>query len=137
MADLDEKLRPIASQIPQWTTQPDQQQQSGVSTLTPWGWVSPDAMSNLWRLLTSGNDRPLPDFANNAGAPMDAIASALHQIGLPIPGGPAPYNPDVWRPSSSVPLSSSNIRGLLDNLSSFDPPSLDTLLRAARRPSLL
>jgi hypothetical protein len=135
MADLDEKLRPVAS--PQWTTQPDQAQQSGVSTLTPWGWVSPDAMSNLWRLLTSDNGQPLPDFAKTAGAPMDAIASALHQIGVPIPGGPAPFDPGVWRPAASVPLGSQNIRGLLDNLSSFDPPSLDALLRAARRPSLL
>jgi hypothetical protein len=134
MADLDEKLRPIASQIPQQATPPDQQQQPRY--LTPMGWMAPDTLSNLWRLLMTPLPPPLTEnLANIAGAPVDSLASALHQMGLSVPGGPGPDG--VWRPSASIPLGSQQIRGLLDYQPSFNPPSLDTLLRAARRPGLL
>jgi hypothetical protein len=127
MADLDEK-------------QPDQQQQqSGVGTLTPWGWVPARAMSNLWQLLiTEPNMSPSAErsVADYAGAPMDAFAGLLHRLGMPIPGASAPYNLDVWRPAASVPLSSQNIRGLLDSLSSANPPT-NALLRGGGRPGPL
>jgi hypothetical protein len=106
--------------------------------------VQPDAptppqtnpMASLLASLTPSKQ----DVADTLGAPIDGMAWMLHRMGLPVPGslGPADAitqsingNPNVWRPSSSVPLGSQDIRGMLDN-----PPSLDAVLRAMRRPGL-
>jgi hypothetical protein len=77
-------------------------------------------------------------LAENLGAPVDMASWALMKLGMPIPRAPTntPYmasdgSRGTWAPSASVPLGSQNIRGILDN-----PPSLDRLLRAMRRPGL-
>jgi hypothetical protein len=79
-------------------------------------------------------------IAENLGAPVDAAAWALMKLGVPIPRAPTdtPYmatapngSRGTWAPAASVPFSSQNIRGMLDN-----PPSLDAVLRALRRPGL-
>jgi hypothetical protein len=79
-------------------------------------------------------------IAENLGAPVDAMSYALMKLGVPIPRAPTdtPYmatapngSRGTWAPAASVPLGSQNIRGMLDN-----PPSLDAVLRAMRRPGL-
>jgi hypothetical protein len=131
MADLDQQ-QPNQQQ-------PNQQQQSDLGTLTPWGWVPARAMSNLWQLLITEPEMSPPaerSVADYAGAPMDVLAGLLHRLGMPIPGAAAPYNLNVWRPAASVPFSSQNIRGLLDSLSSANPPT-NALLRGSGRPGPL
>ena len=78
------------------------------------------------------------NLAENLGGPVDMLGHLAHRLGLQVPGGEAPlgWTPSMqgrqpWIPSADVPLSSQNIRGMLDN-----PPSLDAVLRALRRPGL-
>jgi hypothetical protein len=98
-------------------------------------------MAALTSFMPSGQDMK-QGVANTLGAPVDAMAWALHQMGVPIPGdvsyggsgglgNTSPTGQPTWAPGPGVPLSSQNIRGMIDN-----PPSWDAILRAARRPGL-
>jgi hypothetical protein len=110
-----------------------------VGAPTPAGWLPADALSNLAANLTPSRQ----GIAETLGAPMDAIAWALHRAGLPISGDESyasgafqrdPFSGrPTWTPSASVPFGSQHIRGVLDNGPSF---SLDALLQAMRRPGL-
>jgi hypothetical protein len=96
-------------------------------------------MDNLWASLPTREDWK-QGTAETFGAPVDMAAWALMKLGVPIPRAPTntPYMasaPDgsrgYWAPAASVPLSSQNIRSMLDN-----GPSLDAWLNAARRHGL-
>jgi hypothetical protein len=78
--------------------------------------------------------------ADTLGAPVDGMAWMLHRMGLPVPGGIGQAdaitrtingNPEVWRPSASVPLGSTDIRGMLDNA----PSAAAKYLAATSSPS--
>jgi hypothetical protein len=100
-----------------------------------------DPMASLLAFLPS-RENALNAVAGTFGAPVDGLGWAFHRMGLPIPGsmGGADQNwlmksptngQPTWQPDASVPLSSRNIRAMMDNA-----PSLDAMLRAARRPGL-
>jgi hypothetical protein len=97
-------------------------------------------MASLLASFMPSGDNWKQSLAENLGAPVDAASYALMKLGLPIPRAPTdtPYaypgptgSRGTWAPAASVPLGSQNIRGMLDN-----PPSLDAMLRAMRRPGL-
>jgi hypothetical protein len=95
-------------------------------------------MASLLASLVPSGEGVKQDIAETLGAPVDMAAWALMKLGLPIPRAPTltPYSASdgsrsTWAPSASVPLGSQNIRAMLDN-----PPSLDAMLRAMRRPGL-
>jgi hypothetical protein len=78
--------------------------------------------------------------AETLGGPVDMGAWLLHAMGVPISGdkfyGGGAFTRGVngqptWAPSPSVPLSSQNIRGMLDS-----GPSPEALLMAFRRHGL-
>ena len=81
--------------------------------------------------------------AETLGAPVDALAWALHMMGAPISGdkfyGGGTFNrapgsgEPTWTPSQSVPFGSQYFRNVLDN-----PPSMsiEDLYRVLRRPGL-
>jgi hypothetical protein len=81
------------------------------------------------------------DVASTLGAPVDALAWAAHRMGLPISGdvsygGSGLGNTGIngqptWAPGPNVPFSSQYFQNAFDN-----PPSLDRMLRAMRRPGL-
>jgi hypothetical protein len=128
--------RPIASPFgifpdPWQTPNPNQ---------TPGFNVQPDAAStNPMASLLASLTPSRQDVAETLGGPVDMLGYVAHRMGLAVPGGSAPpeYAPSPgtviqpWIPSADVPLSSRNIRGMLDN-----PPSWDAMLRAMRRPGL-
>jgi hypothetical protein len=95
----------------------------------------PGLMANLWASLPSREDLK-QGTAETLGAPVDMLGWLAHRMGLAVPGGSAPpeYAPSPgttiqpWIPSADVPLSSRNIRGMIDN-----GPSLDALLLAGLR----
>src|SRR6266851_1776590 len=101
-------------------------------TPSPAGWLPPDIVSSLLAALTPSKQ----DIAETLGAPVDLLGWAAHRAGLAVPGNEAPpeWTPALqggrqpWIPGASVPLSSQNIRGMLDN-----PPPLDAFLQAMRR----
>ena len=128
--------RPIASPFGMlsnpWAT-PDPNQTPGFN-------VQPDKanpMSSLLASLTPSRQA----VAGTLGAPADAIAWALHRMGLPISGdvsygGSGLGNTGIngqptWAPGPNVPFSSQNIQNMMNN-----PPSWDTIFRAMRRPGL-
>ena len=130
--------RPIASPFgifpdPWQTPNPNQ---------TPGFNVQPDAAStNPMASLLASLTPSRQDVAATLGAPVDALAWAAHKMGLPISGdvsyggsglGNTGLNGQpTWAPGPNVPLSSQNILGMMSN-----PPSLDAMLRAMRRPGL-
>jgi hypothetical protein len=84
---------------------------------------APSLMDNLWASLPTREDWK-QGTAETFGAPVDMAAWALMKLGVPIPRAPTntPYMasaPDgsrgYWAPAASVPLSSQNIRSMLDN----------------------
>jgi hypothetical protein len=92
---------------------------------TPMGWLPPQILSNFATRLTPSRQ----DVAQTLGTPLDALGYLAHRMGLPMPGSealPGEYPPSPgtsiqpWIPSAGVPLSSRNIRGMLDNSSSLD-----------------
>jgi hypothetical protein len=100
-----------------------------------------DPMASLLAFLPS-RENALNAVAGTFGAPVDALGWAFHRMGLPIPGSMGGDNQNwlmksptngqpTWQPDASVPLSSQNIRGMMDNA-----PSWDAMLRAMRRPGL-
>jgi hypothetical protein len=117
---------PDPNQTPGFNVQPD----------TP---ATPPAnpMASLLASLTPSRQA----VAGTLGAPADAIAWALHRMGLPNSGdvsygGSGLGNTDIggqptWAPGPNVPFSSQYFQNALDN-----PPSLDAVLRAMRRPGL-
>jgi hypothetical protein len=117
---------PNPNQTPGFNVQPDQPPTNPMSSL-------------LASFMPSG-DNWKQSLAENLGAPVDAASYALMKLGLPIPRAPTdtPYaypgptgSRGTWAPAASVPFGSQSIRGMLDN-----PPSLDAVLRALRRPGL-
>jgi hypothetical protein len=92
---------------------------------------APGLMDNLWASLPSRQDLK-QGTAETLGAPVDMLGWLAHRMGLAVPGGIAGNGAiSPWIPSADVPLSSRNIRDMIDN-----PPSLDALLYAARRHGL-
>jgi hypothetical protein len=107
--------------------------------------VQPDTPSQtnpmsslLASFMPSGQDLKR-GVADTLGAPVDMAGWALRMMGVPISGdqyyGGGGFNRSglvagepTWTPGPSVPLSSANIRGMLDN-----PPPLDAFLQAMRR----
>jgi hypothetical protein len=95
-----------------------------------------DPMSSLLASFTPSGQDLKQGFAETLGAPVDMLGWFAHRFGLSVPGGSAPpeYAPapgttiQPWIPSADVPLSSRNIRGMIDN-----PPPLDAFLQAMRR----
>jgi hypothetical protein len=84
---------------------------------------APSLMENLWASLPTRQDLK-QGTAEALGAPVDMGAWLLHAMGVPISGdkfyGGGAFTRGVsgqptWAPSPSVPLSSQNIRGMLDN----------------------
>jgi hypothetical protein len=119
-------------------------------------WQTPDSNQTLGFNVQPAGPTPTPtnpmgvlasfvpskqDVASTLGAPVDALAWAAHRMGLPISGdvsyggsglGNTGLNGQpTWAPGPNVPLSSQNILGMMNN-----PPSLDAMLRAMRRPGL-
>jgi hypothetical protein len=99
-------------------------------TPSPAGWL-PEWLAQI---MPSGQDLK-QGVAETLGAPVDILGYMAHRAGLAVPGGEAPreWTPSVqgtptWIPGEGVPLSSRNIRGMLDN-----PPPLDAFLQAMRR----
>ena len=98
-------------------------------------------MSSLLASFMPSGENWKQGVAETLGAPVDALAWALHAMGAPISGdkyyGGGSFNrapgsgQPTWTPSASVPFGSQNIRGMIDN-----PPSWDTVLRTLRRPGL-
>jgi hypothetical protein len=136
------RVRPIASpfgMLPDpWAT-PDPNQTPGFNVQPEQ--PAPNPMSSLLAsFMPSGQDLK-QGVAETLGAPVDALAWALHAMGAPISGdkyyGGGSFNrapgsgQPTWTPGPSVPFGSQNIRGMLDN-----PPSLDAVLRTLRRPGL-
>jgi hypothetical protein len=130
--------RPIASPFgifsDPWQT-PDPNQTPGFNVQPP----TPPQTNPMASLASFTPSRQ--DVADTLGAPVDAIAWALHRAGVPIPGdkfyggnafnrAPGSGEP-TWTPGPSVPFGSQYLRNALDN-----PPSLDAVLRALRRPGL-
>jgi hypothetical protein len=120
--------RPIASpfgalQTPGFNVQPDA--------------ASPNPMVALLASLTPSRH----DVADTFGAPVDAMAWLLHRMGLPISGDKS-YGGNAFNrapgsgeptctPGPTVPFGSQYLRNALDN-----PPSMDAVLQALRRPGL-
>jgi hypothetical protein len=107
-------------------------------TASPAGWLPDDVAKLLAQITPSGEDLKR-GVADTLGAPVDMAGWALHMMGVPISGdqyyGGGGFNRSklvagepTWTPGPSVPLSSANIRGMLDN-----PPPLDAFLQAMRR----
>ena len=106
------------------------------------GFNVPDtALTNPMASLLASLTPSRQDVADTLGAPVDAIAWALHRVGVPISGdkfyggnafnrAPGSGQP-TWAPGPGVRFGSQNIRGMLDN-----GPSLDALLMASRRHGL-
>jgi len=104
---------------------------------------APNPMSSLLASFMPSGETWKQGVAETLGAPVDALAWALHMMGAPISGdkfyGGGSFNrapgsgEPTWTPGPSVPFGSQNIRGMIDN-----PPniSVDQLLRAMRRPGL-
>jgi hypothetical protein len=114
---------PDPNQAPGFNVQPDP--------------ASTNPMSSLLSFLPPTQDMKQA-LAENLGFPVDALGHVLHKFGFQVPGNeappewtPSPSGRQPWLPGASVPLSSQNIRAMLDN-----PPSLAALLQAARRPGL-
>jgi hypothetical protein len=136
--------RPIASPfgmlVNPWPT-PDPNQTPGFNVQPE---QPPPAQTNpmaaLASFIPSGQDLKQA-VAGTLGTPADGIAWALHRMGLPIPGdvsygGSGLGNTGIdgrptWAPGPTVPLSSQNILGMMNN-----PPSWDAIFRAMRRPGL-
>jgi hypothetical protein len=115
---------PNPSQTPGFNVQPDQASTNPMSSL-------------LASFMPSGQDMR-QSIAENLGFPVDAIGHVLHKFGFQVPGNeappewtPSPSGRQPWLPGASVPLSSQNIRAMMDNA-----PSWAALLQAARRPGL-
>jgi hypothetical protein len=99
---------------------------------TPMGWMTPDMAGRVLNNLAPNREA----IADTLGIPMDGVAWAARQLGAkgisgaygkpdPLtqmfnnvlyPG--SPHQP-MWKPSADVPLSSANIRSLLDQ---YIPP---------------
>ena len=119
---------PDPNQAPGFNVQPQPQPQQPA----PW--------NTLASFVPSGQDLK-QGVADTLGAPVDMGAWMLHALGVPIPGdkfyGGGAFNREpvrgqpTWAPSPSVPLSSQNILGMMNN-----PPSWDAIFRAMRRPGL-
>jgi hypothetical protein len=120
---------PDPNQVPGFNVQPEQ---------------PPPAQTNPMGMLASfmpSQEALKQGVADTLGAPVDALAWALHTMGVPISGdkfyGGGAFNrapgsgQPTWTPSQSVPFGSQNIRGMIDN-----PPSWDAVLRTLRRPGL-
>jgi hypothetical protein len=110
---------------------------------TPGFNVQPDMASqtNPMASLLASLTPSRQDVADTLGAPVDAIAWALHRAGVPISGdkfyggnafnrAPGSGEP-AWTPGPSVPFGSQYLRNAFDN-----PPSWDAIARALRRPVL-
>jgi hypothetical protein len=137
------RVRPIASpfgMLPDpWAT-PDPNQAPGFNVQPPAPAQTNPMASLLASFMPSKQDLK-QGVANTLGAPVDALAWAAHRMGAPIPGdvsygGGGLGNTGIngqptWAPGPNVPLSSQNILGMMNN-----PPSLDAMLRAMRRPGL-
>jgi hypothetical protein len=138
---LNRPPRPIASPFgmlsnPWATPDPNQAPGFNVQPDTP---ATPPAnpMASLLASLIPSRQA----VAGTLGAPADAIAWALHRMGLPISGdvsygGSGLGNTGVngqptWAPGPNVPFSSQNIQNMMNN-----PPSWDAIFRAMRRPGL-
>jgi hypothetical protein len=119
---------PDSNPVPGFNVQPDTPSQT-----------NPMA-SLLASFMPSGQDLKR-GVANTLGAPVDALAWAAHRMGAPIPGdvsygGSGLGNTGIngkptWAPGPNVPFSSQYFQNAFDN-----PPSLDAVLRAMRRPGL-
>jgi len=140
---LNRPPRPIASPfgmlVNPWAS-PDPNQTPGFN-------VQPDPppqtnpMSSLLASFMPSGENWKQGVAETLGAPVDALAWALHAMGAPISGdkfyGGGSFNrapgsgQPTWTPGPSVPFGSQNIRGMIDN-----PPSWDAVLRTLRRPGL-
>jgi hypothetical protein len=143
MADLTydpnppRKPRPIASS-PFWMGSTDANATPGFSIApptdpgfripTPMGWLSPEMAKRMLTHLAPSQQ----DVAQTLGAPMDGLAWVARKLGAKgIPGGYGDADPltqaishltgtarsvpqQMWKPGADVPLSSANIRSLLD-----------------------
>src|SRR5260370_26571872 len=133
--------RPMASPFGMLTNPwapPDPNQAPGfnVQSDTP----SPETANPMAALLASLTPSRQA-VAGTLGAPADAIAWALHRMGLPISGdvsygGSGLGNTGIngqptWAPGPNVPFSSQNIQNMMNN-----PPPWDAIFRAMRRPGL-
>jgi hypothetical protein len=138
---LNRAPRPIASPFGMlaYPTPPDPNQTPGFNVQPEQ--PAPNPMSSLLAsFMPSGQDLK-QGVANTLGAPVDALAWAAHRMGAPIPGdvsygGSGLGNTGIdgrptWAPSPNVPFSSQYFQNAFDN-----PPSLDAVLRALRRPGL-
>jgi hypothetical protein len=83
--------------------------------------------SLLASFMPSGQDLK-EGVANTLGAPVDALAWAAHRMGAQIPGVSCGGG---WAPGPNFPFGSQYFQNAFDN-----PPSLDAVLRAMRRPWL-
>jgi hypothetical protein len=100
---------------------------------TPMGWLPIDQARHMLNNLAPSREA----IADTLGVPMDGVAWAARQLGAKgIPGGYGEADPltqaishltgtagsvpqQMWKPSADVPLSSENIRRLLDQ---YIPP---------------
>jgi hypothetical protein len=115
---------------------PDPNQTPGFNVQSP-APAQTNPMASLLAALTPSKR----DVASTLGAPVDALAWAAHRMGLPISGdvsygGSGLGNTGIngqptWAPGPNVPFSSQYFQNAFDN-----PPSLDRMLRAMRRPGL-
>jgi hypothetical protein len=137
---IKSRPRPIASPFgalpdPWSTPNPNQTPGFNVQPEQP----APNPMSSLLASFTPSRQ----DVADTLGAPVDALAWALHKMGVPISGDKfyggnafnrAPISGEpTWTPGPSVPFGSQYLRNAFDN-----PPNIsaDQLLRYLRRPGL-
>jgi hypothetical protein len=104
----------------------------GMQIPTPMGWLTPDQAPRMLNHLAPNREA----IADTLGVPMDGVAWAARTLGAKgISGGYGEPDPltqifnkvlypgmpqqQIWKPGPDVPLSSANIRSLLDQ---YIPP---------------